>query len=379
MRKNQLRSSLSLFLMLVSLLGVSCQQRKADIPYETEAAETGLTLDNASLEQADEDGQTQWKVQAKRVFYSDDRKRADLEEITGNLYSNGEVVLQVSAKTGEVLEDGEKILLKGDVRGIDPRNKAVLEGQHLEWFPEEDRVLLQEKVKGTNPDLRFTANQGEYFTTEERVEVSGSVIATSQDPSLQMKAEQLIWEIPQEIVRSNQALEINRYDGEKITDRVVANQGEINLESELVTLNGKIQLNSADPRLQITTETALWNIAAETVTLNKPVEIIHGEENIVARGNGGRADLKNEVVRLEGQVRAINQNTSSQIAADQITWDISTQGVQAMGNVIYQQQSNPPLTLRGTKATGNIASERVEVTGGNGSGQVVTEIIPNDS
>jgi LPS export ABC transporter protein LptC len=369
------RLTLSSVLATLLFLEVGCRQTPTP-QSETPAVETGLTLENASLEQADEDGNLVWKIQAQRVFYSDDRQRADLENITGNLYSQGEVVLQVRAETGEIIEDGEKIRLKDNVTAIDPRNDAVLKGSQLEWIPAEDLVTMAGGLEGKDPNLMATADQGRYLITEERLELTGSVEATAKEPPLQLKTETIVWEIPQKRVVSPEAIKVSRYEGDTITERVKARQATVDLASQTVSLQQDGQLVALDPPVQITTDAALWNLESETVVISQPVQIVHTGEQITVQGNEGRADLKNQVVRLQGKVLAANSQQSNRLAAEQLTWELSTQAVQAQGNVIYQQTADPPLILKGSRASGNLTAETLEVTGEGGESRVVTEITP---
>ena len=53
---------------------------------------------NTSLEQANEQGQTIWKIEAKQIVYSEDRKTGELESLTGYLFENEAIVLQVTGK-----------------------------------------------------------------------------------------------------------------------------------------------------------------------------------------------------------------------------------------------------------------------------------------
>jgi LPS export ABC transporter protein LptC len=363
------------FLVILVFLAGGCRQSN-ETQVETPPVETGLTLENTSIEQADETGNLVWKIQAQRASYSDDRQQADLEGITGNLYSQGEVVMQVSGDIGEITENGQRIRLKENVTAVDPRNEAVLTGTQLEWIPGEDLVIMTGGLEGKDSNLTAKADQGQYFIDQERLELSGTVEAIAKDPPLQIKTEKVFWKIPQKQVVSPEAVEISHFEGDTITERVKAQQATVDLASQTVSLQQGIQFVALDPPVQVTTDAALWNVEAQTVVINKPVQIIHTGEQVAVQGNEGRLDLRNEVVRLQGNVKAANTQQSNRLAAEQLTWELSTQGVQAQGNVIYQQTTNPPLTLRGSKARGNLTAETLQVTEERGNSRVVTEITP---
>ena len=106
--------------LLIGLLGLTaCQPPDPPTISPTESPkieETGrLILNNATLEQANPSGQPLWKIQVKKATYTQDQKIARLENIKGNIYQDGKVVLQVSADRGEVYKEVHEILLKDNI------------------------------------------------------------------------------------------------------------------------------------------------------------------------------------------------------------------------------------------------------------------------
>ena len=53
-------------------------------------------------------GKLSGKIEAKRVIYSEDRKTGQLELLTGYLFENEAIVLQVKGKKGIIENNGEK-------------------------------------------------------------------------------------------------------------------------------------------------------------------------------------------------------------------------------------------------------------------------------
>ena len=75
---------------------------------------------------------------------------------------------------------------------------------------------------------------------------------------------------------------------------------------------------------------------------------------------------------LDGNARAVDQDTQSLLIADRLTWNITTQDVDGRGNVTYRQP-DPAATVNGDRAIGNLDQQTVVVTGED----VVTEIVPS--
>jgi LPS export ABC transporter protein LptC len=336
--------------------------------------EGSLVFNNVTLDQADEKGSPLWKVKAKQATYTKDKKTARVENPTGDLFQDGKIVLRVSADKGEILGDGQQVFLKGQINAVDTRNGAVFTGDELEWRPKEDLLIVRNNLKGNHPQLQASANQGRYYTRKQQLDLIGKVAAISKDPDLQMKTERLLWQIEQQKVIGSQRLQMERYKNKVVTDRVEADKTVVNLKTKIATLRENVQLTSIDPPLLMSSNVAVWNLNTQTVTTNQPVRIIQQKENVILTANRGVVDLQQKVANLDGGVQGIGSRNQAKLFANQLKWDISTQNVQASGNVMYQQV-NPPLSTTGPTAVGKLQDQSIVVNSAPGN-QVVTEIIP---
>ncbi|MEP0800663.1 LPS export ABC transporter periplasmic protein LptC [Funiculus sociatus] len=384
-----LQVSKKLFLLpfafcLLPILLVGCNpQKRAEKKLQKDTSsvtdfEGSLVFNDVTLDQADEQGRPLWKVQAKKAVYTKDKKTARIQNPTGDLFQDGKLVLQIKAKSGEIQEDGKKVFLNGQIVATDPRNGAVLKGDQLEWRPKEDLLIVRDNLVGTHKQLDATAKEGRYFSRSQQLELIGQVVGTSKDPVLQVRTEHLIWQIPQKMVIGDRPLQINRYKGQTVTDQAFGNSGQVNLNTKTATLKQNVQINSLEPPMQIAGDSVTWDLTTEMVTSDQPLKVFHRQQQVTLTGNQGQVDLKGKVARLNGNVRGVGTRNQSQLQADRVSWNISTEEFDAVGNVTYKQV-NPPLHLTGPQAAGRLQDQTVVVTGGGGAnsgGRVVTEIIP---
>ena len=336
--------------------------------------EGSLIFDNVTLEQADEQGRPLWKVKAKRGIYSQDKKKARVENPSGDLFQDGKLVLQVSAAEGEIQQDGQTVFLKGQIVATDPRNGAVLRGQELEWRPKEDLLIVRNNLTGSHPQLQASAKQGRYFSRTQQLELQGQILAIVKDPLLQMRTEHLVWKIPQQQVIGDQRIQIDRYKGQTAIAQVVGNRAEVGLKTKILTLTQNVNLTSIDPPVQVNSNKATWNLNTQMVVSDQPIKIWHRQEQVTLIAKQGQVDLQQKVALLTGGAQGASTRNQAKLKANQLRWDIPAQIVKAQGNVIYQQV-NPPLSLTGSVGVGKLQDQTFVVTGGSG-GRVVTEIIP---
>lgn len=372
---------LSVSLCLLTIAPISgCQpnsQTVKKIQQDTDATdiEGSLVFNNVTLEQADEEGRPLWRVKAQTATYIKDKKIAKVEQPTGDLFQDGKVILKVSAKSGEVWEDGKQIFLRGEITATDTRNGAVFKGDELEWLPNNDLLVIRRNLQGLHPEqVQVTANEGRYLTRQEQMELKGSVYAISKNPNLQLKAEQLIWQIKEQVLIGDQRTQMERYKEKIVTDRVVANRTNYNLKTKIANLQKNVQLTSIDPPVLISSNEAIWDIKGETVRSNQPVQIVHQQEKVIVTGNRGQVDLESEVANLKGGVQGIGHRNQAELYANQLRWDIPTQRMQASGNVIYKQV-DPPFNVTGTTAVGKLEDQSMIVRS-ESRDRVVTEFVP---
>ncbi|PSB00987.1 LPS export ABC transporter periplasmic protein LptC [Merismopedia glauca CCAP 1448/3] len=370
----------STFFLILSAIAVGCSSPNptpvpvTPTPTPEPKLEGNISLKKLVLEQTDEKGLPLWKIKAQTANYSQDRQKALVNIPEGTLFQDGKLVLEVSAKEGEIWEDGKQVFLKGDIVATDPRNGAVLRGQELEWRPKEDLLIVRNNVTGTHPQIQAKAKSGRYLTRTQKLELTGDIIATSKDPSLQLKTQHLIWQIPNQLVTADKPLEVQRYQQNQFSDRIVGNSGVVNLKTKTATLKQNVQLVSIDPPIQINGNSANWNLNTQKVTSDLPLKIWHRQEQVLVTANRGEVNLQQKTAVLTGKAVAIANRNQARLSTNQIEWNIATQLLKTNSQVIYQQ-SNPPLKLTGSSGVGKLQDQTFVVSGGNNQ-RVVTEIIP---
>lgn len=338
--------------------------------------DSNLTFFDVTLEQADEVGRPIWKVQAKQAKYTKEKQIGQAENPYGELYQDGKVVYQIKADVADIEQDGKQLFLKGKIFATDPSNGIVLQGNELEWRPQEDLLIVRNQMNGTHKQLQAVAQEARVKTREQRIEFSGGVVANSNDPQLQVRTEHLIWNIKEEKLIGDRPLQIDRYKDNKISDRGKGNSAEVNLKTKIATIQQNAQLDLLDPPVQITSNSMTWNMNAETVITNSPVRMFQSVDNLTVTANKGEMKIPQKTVYLTGNVNAIGQRRQS-LKSNTLTWYLDNKLVEAQGNVVYRQV-DPPLNFTGETAVGNLQTENIVVKGGSSSGRVVTEIIPQE-
>lgn len=375
--RNRYWRLLPILCLCLWLIGCSSQNstvQPTPTPTRTNT-ETSLTLFDGVLEGVDEVGRRIWTVSAKRGRYNQEREIGILDNPFGELYQDGKVVYQVTAEKADIEQKGKQLFLRGKIVATDPRNGTVLRGNELEWRPQEDLLLMRNQLNGTHRQMRATAQEARVRTRKEEVDFFGGVVATSVDPSLQIRTEQLKWLIKQEKLIGDRPMQFDRYENNRITDRGRGDRADVNLNTKIVNISKNAQIELANPAMQIVSDSMSWNLQTETVNTNAPVNVWYRTENVRAKADRGLFRIPQRTVVMTGNASAVGAKGQT-LRSQEFTWFLDTQIVQARGNVDYRQLE-PPMTFKGDTAKGNLQTQNIVVQGGGSNGRVVTDIIPN--
>jgi LPS export ABC transporter protein LptC len=361
-------------IVTIGLSGCSTTKPKATISPKPSPIEAKLQLDNLSFEQVDKQGKPWWKVRAERGEYAPDRKIAKVTNLNGDLYQDGRVVLHVTAKTGEIEQGGDKVVLRGDVVTKETRNNLVIVGQEVIWQPKEDLLTIRDRVQANHPQFQANASEGKYFTRKQQLDLAGKITGLYNEPRLALQTESLSWLVEQQQVTGDRPVQIQRYQSQKITSQVTANRFDTALDRKIVNLQGRVQLNAVNPLIQVNGDAFSWNVDRELVTTARPLTILHQQEAAIFNANTGELDLKASTATLTGNARGTATRNQAQLRADRLIWQMTSQQIVGTGNVVYQQVS-PLIKFTGTRGVGKLQDQSIVVSS-DGKQQVRTEFVP---
>ena len=357
-------------LLFLGLLLIGCQSNDQPVVEVNQTQvkqelEQGLILMNSTLEQSNAKGKTLWRLKTEKATYSPDKKTAKLENLTANLFDDEVLILQVSADRGELRNDGKEIYLQDNIIAVDPRNKAEFRGEKVTWKPEENMMQMtagKDGVKAFHATLNVRADKAQYNTASQVLELNKNIIATTSDPSLQLKTEHLYWQIQKDKVIGNKPLNVVRYENKTVTDRLKTDQAEVDLKSKIAIISGNIQYQSYDPLLQATTNKIIWYYPQRIMKANETTKLIQPDEGTSISANTAQFNLETNQVNLQGGIYGTTVENDAKIYADNMNWNLNNQEIDADGNVFYQQV-DPDMNLRGTSAKGNLQDKNIVVLG----------------
>jgi len=359
---------------LLFLLGLTAcaGETPKETPPKIKATEGHLSLNKATLEQSNEKGQSLWKIEVVKAVYSPDRKKVQIENIKGNIFQDGQRVLEISSKEGEVYRDGEEIYLKNNIVAVDPRNGIRITADEMKWQPKQDLLTVTKKLKSTNKDLEITATEGRYHSRRQEIELIGKVFGIARQDKIELKTEYLKWLIGNNKIIGDRPLEFVRYLDKLVTDKLNAKRMEMDTKDNTVLAQDAVTFKSIQPSVQIAGKNFLWNYRDRHLESQQPLQVVDYKDQVTITANQGYFDQVKQYVNLKGGVHGQSPVNQAEIYAQEAIWHLDTKLVEGTGDISYKQ-INPPMYLTGDHAVGILQENRVIVTSNNDK-KVVTVI-----
>lgn len=379
--RRSFRRSLVFLAMAPGLLLVSAcdgdsrgAERLAEDSAEVQQIDNTLRFENITLEQADENGDLVWKVFAEEASYNENDAFAGVNAPAGELFQEGEAIYEVRGDRGQVYENGERIVLRGNVRVVDLRTEAILRGEEMEWQPTSEILTVRRNFRVTHDDIRLSAREGRLYDRDQRLELEGQVRArTRQEPVLVLRSGALTWLMTEELVRSDRPIEMRRLQQGQVTDVATGQQGEFDLATNQATLSGNARIAMEEPTAEVNSPELVWNIDQDMLRSDQRLRLLQPRQQLTLSADQGQLNIATRVMDLQGNVRAVAQSNQSVLTANALTWNLASQEFRANGNVNYRQP-DPSLAVSGPTANGRLQNQTIVISGG----RVVSEIVPND-
>ncbi len=371
------RQWLSVLGLTVGLIGIPGCWRPPEPKPDPDAlkpVESLLALKDVTLEESDLKGKVLWQIKAKQVQYSPDHKVATVKAPTGELFQDGKPIYRFTAQSAQIRQDLPDIKFLGQVRVKELENQVILRSAMAEWKPKQNLIEIPTPLTITHAKLQASATQGKIFSRAQRAELTGHIIAVTQEPHLKMTTDRLNWQIDTQQLTTQSFVQVEHYLEGQISDRGQGHYLLADQKQKTVLLEKQAQVVLQDPPLNIASESLLWDLQNRKVTSQVPLQIVHRQEKMTINAQQGWVDLPSKVYYLTGQIQGNGEKQQATFTSDKFTWFMSTNQFSAEGNFVYEQRQ-PKFSSRSPVAQGEFKEQFVVLHGD--QTRVETEIIPN--
>jgi LPS export ABC transporter protein LptC len=370
---------LSCILLATAL--VACSPKPPSQPEAQKPVEGGATLDTVVLRRSDAQGRPLWRVTARSADLNQTRGQGQLQNLEGELFTDGKLTFKLRAPRATVQQQGEVLRLQGNLQVTDLQSRGLLTSTAVEWRSQQSLLVVTGAPKVQYPQANLVARQLQSNSRTREVIAQGQVVVDAKN-GMRLTTEQLRWQTAVQKVIAGSTVQ-PQLRGVKVLQLTGPNRGsqlqsqelEWNLATQTVTARTNVQANLTTPQLEIKGEEFIWQITQQQLRSSQPLQVFAPKDRVQVAAQQADVDLARQTVQLRGNVQARGLRQQSLLTTNQLLWLIPQKRVEATGNVFYQQQQ-PRLSVRGSQAIGLLQSREVQVTGGSQGDRVVTEIIP---
>ncbi len=313
------------------------------------------------LNQKKPDGLMDWSLNSPEARYELSRQLVRARDPIALLYKDGKPSFRVQSDLALVVNDGEQILLEGDVR-LQQLNgaKLLIQGDRLRWQPEQGLLLIEQRPRATDGTSRIGASEAQMQQRTNDLTSHGVVElerwnedADASNPDTTLRTGPAQWNLDTGLLnaqgpvlgqrRDEEGTVLEQLQGQNLRGNTI--QGDITVQAPV---NVQIPREKGVLRAQDTT----WNFREQTIRSEQPFEADLDEAQIA--GGRFRADLNDTTVDVISDCRI--EQPGEKLTADRCLWNWQSEEVLAEGNVQLLREANDQIT-RASRLEGRVGEE----------------------
>lgn len=336
-------------LLLGSGLGGCVQQPKA-----VQEASPPFVFRSLDLNQRRQDGLKDWDLSSPEARYDLSSRTVRARRPSGVLYKNDQPSFRISAELATVLNDGEMVILEGQVQLQQLNDQTVLiRGDRLVWKPSQSRMVMDQNPEALDASSRLTANRLTLIQTSNTLRFEGptKLLRWTEGrqpdvtPDTDILASSGSWNLDTGDLGVHGPVRALRSKDLEITASAL--QG--NTQQGFLDLIQPVRLEQLDG--EINAGTTRWDLADQRLTSIAPFQ--GKRQDAAARGQGFVIDEATTTVIIP---KACHLTQPGEIlTAHRCSWNWVSNRVVADGNVVLRRQE-PEQETRAPRLEGQLGS-----------------------
>lgn len=326
------------------------------------AAPPPFVFRKLELEQKKSSGDIDWKLSSPEARYEFSRRLVRAKQPVGVLYSKNKPSFRIRADFAVVINDGEQIMLEGDVQLQQVNGQKILiKGERLRWLPELSRLVMDEQPRAFDDRSRITAAVATLQQDTNDLSLSGPVqldrwqnkLALTAKPDTAVRTSQAFWNLESGSLKADGPVLGQRRNQEGVVlEQLEGRELVGNTQKGVITVKSPVIVTMPRNKGLLRAKDTSWNFRQQTLESNDAFQGLINQTQI--NGEGFRAELDQSTVVIPEGCRI--QQPGEQLEARQCRWNWTTDEVLATGGVRVERESNNQITEAET-LTGTVGDE----------------------
>ena len=313
------------------------------------------------LEQKTRKGLMDWSLNSPEARYELNRRLVRAVQPVGVLYRKGKPSFKVQSDLALVVNDGEQILLEGDVK-LQQLNgsELLIQGDRLRWRPQEGVLLIEQRPRAVDQDSRISSSKAQLLQTTNDLTLKGVVQlerwTESSDPSkpdTTLRTGEAQWNLDSGVLNAEGPVLAQRRNLEgTVLQQLQGRSLQGNTRAGDLKVTAPVVVRMPPQKGVLKAQDIMWNFRSQIVRTEQPFEAKLDLTRIF--GSAFQAELKNTTVLIQDDCRI--QQPGESLDARTCTWNWGTEEVLAEGNVVVKRDANDQLT-RASKLVGRVGEK----------------------
>lgn len=313
------------------------------------------------LEQKNKEGLMDWSLNSPEARYELSRRLVRARQPVGVLFRNGKPSFRVESRLALVVNDGEQILLEGDVRLQQLKgSKLLIQGDRLRWHPEQGLLVIEQRPRAKDRDATISASQALLQQRTNDLTLKGVVQlerwqqdAESTRPETTLRTGLAEWNLDTGLLAARGPVLGQRLDEEgTVLEQLQGSALRGNTRVGDLTVIAPVTVQIPRQQGTLKAQDTTWNFRNQTVRSDQPFEADLDQSTI--DGSGFHVDLDNTTVDITGDCRI--EQPGELLQSKRCVWNWSTEEVLAEGDVQLRRDANDQLT-RAARLEGQVGEQ----------------------
>ena len=312
----------------MSLIG--CRQPPAVVTEESRP----FVFRSLNLNQRRPDGTKDWDLTSPEARYDLSSRTVRALGPSGVLYKNNKPAYRISAELATVLNDGDLVVLEGQVRlqQLDQR-KLLISGDRLKWRPSQSRMVIDQRPKAEDAESRLTVLQIVFQQDRDTLRFKGPTTLQRWDrersedepPQTVVTTAEGSWNLSDGTLVAAGPVRAEQAEGRTLTAaRLVGNT-----QDQYIDLIAPVTLTIPNSRGEVNAGATRWNYQSKQLKSREPFQAVF--EKGSATGSGFVVDERSNTVIIPANCRL--QQPEQGLRAQRCSWNWRTDVVIADGAV----------------------------------------------
>ena len=281
-----------------------------------------------NLNQRRDDGSRDWDLISPEARYELDSRTVQAKSPSGLVYRDDEPYLRISAEQATVVNDGERIVLEGNVKLQQLTDQRLLiEGERLVWTPVHSHIVVDRQPKALDSRSQLSAERFVLMQDRDQLRLDGptrllhwpETRSTETTSDTEILGGSGTWNLKSGRLTVSGPVTAHRDDDSVLT----ASALEGDTAAQFLDLIKPVSLNLGDDRGTVAAQTTRWNYVDRQFRSAGPVE--GRRRGMRMRGIGFVMDEGRSTLDVISACRL--EQPGEQLQAQRCSWNWSSQEI----------------------------------------------------